>query len=135
MDVGRNNLELARTINRAFNEGGTEAVVPYYSEEFEWHMPDGWLEKDVYRGRDGIRELANAWFGQFDEYRWDEIELSEIDADRILGLYQMRGTSKGSGVPAEQPIGLILTFREGLIVRVDSFFGWDEARSAADVRA
>ena len=43
----------------------------------------------------------------------------------------MSGKSKGTGIPAEQPVALIATFRDGLISHVDSFFDWDEARVAA----
>lgn len=100
METGRSSVELANALNRALNEGGTDAILPFYSEGVEWYMPDGWLEREVYRG----------------------------------ASTRCAARSRGTGVPIEQPVALIVTFRDGLVARVDSFFAWDEARKAAGIR-
>ena len=125
------NLEVAAAVNRALNEEGTEGILRFYAEDCEWHMPAGWVEQNVYRGREGVRALSDSWFGQFDDYRWEQKELTELDDGRVLGLYSMQGRSKVSGVPIEQQVGGLFTFRDGLVIRAEAFFSWEDARAAA----
>jgi ketosteroid isomerase-like protein len=133
--AGRSNLEIADAANRTFNEHGVDAVAGFYTDDMEWRMPHGWMEQSVYRGHQGLRELAGAWSDQFDDYRWDQVDLIEVDSNRVLGLYVTRGNIKGSGLPVELSVGLVLTFDEGLIRRADTYFSWDEAREAVGVEA
>ncbi len=125
------NLEVIADVNRALSEHGTEGVVRFYAQDCEFHMPPDWIEQNLYRGREGFRKLSDAWFGQFDDYRWVPVELEELDGDRVLGLYLMQGRSRGSDVPIEQHVGLITTIEGGLITYTEAFFTWEDARAAA----
>jgi ketosteroid isomerase-like protein len=130
--VSSRDVETIRGLNAVFNEapGETEAWLAYYHPDQEFHAPPEWPEKSVYRGHEGIAELAEAWFGSFDEYRWDAEEM--IDAgDCVVALFHHRGRMGSQWV--EREIGAVFHLREGKVIRVDAFFSWDEARDKAGV--
>jgi hypothetical protein len=130
--MSEQDLETIRRLNAAFNAAphDIDAWLAYYHPDQEFHAPPEWPEKRVYLGREGISELAEAWFGPFDEYRWDTEEM--IDAgDRVVALFHHRGRMGDQWV--EREIGAVFELREDKVIRCDAFFSWDEALEAAGV--
>jgi hypothetical protein len=52
---------------------------------------------------------------------------------RVLALLTLRAKGRESGVQVDTEYAHILSFRDGLCVRVDGFPSWREARTAAGV--
>jgi ketosteroid isomerase-like protein len=128
--MSEQDLEVVRRLNEAFNAAPEkrETWLAYYHPDQEFHAPPEWPEKSVYRGHEGIAELAEAWFGSFDEYRWDMEEL--IDAGHCaVGLVYHRGRMGSQWI--ERKIGAVFRVRDGKVIRVDCFFSWDEALESA----
>jgi ketosteroid isomerase-like protein len=124
------NAEVVRGALETFNREGVEAALAYFDPEVEWLGPPEWLEKHLYKGHDGIREIATVWAESFQEFRLDLEEL--IDAgDRVVALVYQRGRIKGGGTRIEQRIGYNWEVRNGKGVRVQVYFSWEEARRAA----
>jgi ketosteroid isomerase-like protein len=133
--MSEENVELVREVNAVFNDapGDVERWLPYYEGDAEFHMPPEWPEGRVYRGHDGIRALANAWIGSFDEYRWDEERLID-EGDCVVALWHHRGRARGTNVWLERQIGSVWYLRDQRIAKVLAFFSWVEALEAAGVR-
>jgi ketosteroid isomerase-like protein len=129
------NVEIVRRLNAVFNDAprDVERWIPYYHPDAEFRSPPEWPEADTYRGRDGIEELALAWAGSFEEYRWDEEEVFDAGEDVVVGLWHHRGQLPGSDEWVERRVGTVWYLREGKIERVLSYFSWDQALEAADV--
>src|SRR5437588_278881 len=122
--MSKEDMELVRELNRGFNTSA-EGWVELYDPEVEFHMPREWPEESIYRGHEGILRVAELWRQNFSEYRWDEDQL--IDAgDCVIGLWHHRGRVKDSGDWIEQRVGTVMYAREGKIVRVLSYFSWEE---------
>jgi len=117
-----------------FATGGVEASLEHIHPEITWNAPPEWLEKRVYTGHEGIRELAASWEANFEEYRLEIERLVDLDSDRALALVRQRGTIRGSGVEIEQPVAFIAGIRDGLVARVDVFFSWEVGLEAAGLR-
>jgi ketosteroid isomerase-like protein len=81
---------------------------------------------DIYFGRDAVIAGSRKYWGAWDEY---EIEAEELfDAGQsVVAILHERGRGKGSRVPVERHHPQLWTFREGRIVRWESF----ETRSKA----
>ena len=61
-----------------------------------------------------------------------EVERIEELADgRVLALLTLRGKGRGSGVPVDAEYAHILSFHEGLCIRVDGFPTWSQALTTA----
>ena len=123
-------MEVVRDTLAAFNRGGVEAALDYFDPSIEWLAPPEWLEQRLYKGHDGIREIAAVWTENFDEYRLD-LERAIGAGDRVIALVYQRGRIKGSGNEIEQPIGYDWEVRNGKGVRVQVYFSWNEALKAA----
>jgi hypothetical protein len=50
-----------RNTIEAFNREGVEAALAYFDPDVEWLGPPEWLEEHLYKGQDGIREIAAVW--------------------------------------------------------------------------
>ena len=130
--MSQEDVEVVRRTLAAFNENGVEATLEYFDPEVEWVGPPEWLEKHLYEGHEGIREIAAVWTESFDDYHLVPVEF--VDAgDDVVALVFQRGHVKGSSDPIEQQIGYVWTVRNGKGVRVRVFFSWDQAREVAGV--
>jgi uncharacterized protein len=127
--VSQEDVEVVRETIAAFNSGGIDAALPHLDERIEWVGPPEWLEKHLYEGHDGMREIAGYWTESFDEYRLDPDEF--IDAgDRVVVLAHQRGRLKG-GAPIEERISYVWTLRDGKAVHVQVYFTWEQALADA----
>jgi ketosteroid isomerase-like protein len=131
------NLELAREGYAILNRGEvdrfvTELTHPDYEFHTGVHVPS---IPSVVRGRDELR----AWIRQWYEEPWEEqlqmdVEnIEELEDGRVLALLTLRAKGRESGVQVDTEYAHILTFRDGLCIRVDGFPSWREARTAAGV--
>jgi ketosteroid isomerase-like protein len=124
------NAEVVRKTLEAFNTEGVEAALAYFDPEVEWLGPPEWLEKHLYKGHEGIREIAALWRENFEEFRLDLEETIEA-GHRVVALVHQRGRIKGGGAPIEQRIGYDWELRDGKGVRVQVYFSWEEALQSA----
>jgi ketosteroid isomerase-like protein len=128
--MARGNAEKLRAMIDDFDASGVEAALEHIHPEVTWNAPPEWLEKRVYEGHEGIRELAASWEANFEEYRLEIERLVDLGPDRALALVRQRGTIPGSGVEVEQAVAFIAEIREGLIYRVEVFFSWEAGLEA-----
>jgi ketosteroid isomerase-like protein len=133
--MSQENVEIVRRIIESFNEAGfsAEATLDFFDAGAAFEEPPEQPAPRIARGRDDIVEM----FGQFDE-TWEEHhsdpeEIRVIDDARVLllSIERFRGRD---GMQIEQPCGTIFTFREGKVVRMQSFWERQNALEAAGLR-
>jgi ketosteroid isomerase-like protein len=116
----------------AFSSGDAERWRAVVEELFE---PDAeWISAwatHPHMGHDGIvhwLELMTEGFADF------QVELDHIDerGDIVLAFQRFHGIFNKTGVVAERKIGVVWEFQGDKCHRATSYFGWDEARAAAD---
>jgi ketosteroid isomerase-like protein len=129
--MSQENLELVRRAIEAFSDEGIDAALEYFDPEIEWWAPPEWLEDRLYRGHEGLRELAAFWSEQFDEYQLKAEKFIELGDDQVLALLHQWGRIKGSGDPVEQPVGYIAHIRKGKLAEVYVYFSWEATLEAA----
>jgi ketosteroid isomerase-like protein len=86
-------------------------------EVYDHDIPDA---SNPYRGSDGIRQ----WLADFAE-SWDRYELHIeriLDAgDQVVSLFRINAVGAGSGVAVERGDGMVWSFRDGRVMRIDYF--------------
>ncbi len=132
--MAQGNAETLRAMIEDFDAGGVDASLRHVHPEITWNAPPEWLEKRVYSGHEGIRELATSWEENFEEYRLEIERLEELDDGRAFALVHQRGTIRGSGDEIEQAVAFIAEIRDGLVFRVDVFFSWEAGLEAAGLQ-
>jgi ketosteroid isomerase-like protein len=84
---------------------------------------------ETYRGREAAFAAYRAWVESWEDYRREPREVVDL-GDRILILLRESGRGKGSGVPVEASLAMLLTFRSGRVVRHREFSDWQQALEA-----
>jgi ketosteroid isomerase-like protein len=112
---------------QAFNRGELEEALAAFDPEIVWHTylvpgPGG----GTYRGHDGVRELWADARNIFGDFRNEPERLISVD-DRVVVMVRIRGWGKESGVEVEAKIAHVHTFRDGKVLRVESYEDRDEA--------
>jgi ketosteroid isomerase-like protein len=86
-----------------------------------------------YRGREAAFAAYSAWIDSWEDYRREPREVIDL-GDRVLILLRESGRGKGSGVPVEAHLAMLLTFRSGRVVKHQEFSDWRQALEAVGLR-
>ena len=106
-----------------------EALGRFLDPSIEWvPVTDSVLAVDSYRGFDGVRKFWGEFVSAWDSYGVEPITFDDA-GDRIAVAVRIVGRTHGLEVDETQ--SSLLTVRDGLIVRVESFADPDGARAAA----
>lgn len=117
-----------------FNETGTlsrEGVDPH----FVWDMSTAhdWPESATYEGIEGVERFLRDWVGAFDDWQ-QEVQSLHDAGDKVVAVMRQSGRAKGTGMPLDMAYAQVITFRDGLQVRMQMFQTRSEAFAAASLR-
>jgi uncharacterized protein len=132
--MSQENVELVRRVFEAINRGDIEGAVALADppSDFEF-VPSGVLIPDlasVQRGAEGLRRVAEVFWGEFDD---PQVEIHElIDAgDQVFVSATFRGRGKQSGAETSWDVWMVWTVRDRRMVRFQGFTDGDAALEAA----
>jgi ketosteroid isomerase-like protein len=128
--MSEQNLESVRRGFAAINRGDTTAVLADMDEAIEWYPTDDFVDIGPFRGHDGIRELMNLVLNAFDDYSLEPEELIQ-GPEAVIAPVQQTARGKGSGAPVSVRYILVFIFRDGKVVRVESYYDRRRALQAA----
>lgn len=86
-----------------------------------------------HHGYAAYRDMWSAMLEAFEDMTLEAEELLDL-GDRLISVTRMRGHGAGSGVPVDQLLFQVFTFRRGLVVKQEDFGSWEEALEAAGRR-
>ncbi len=124
--------ELVRRLTAAVDRQDIEAVAELVDPEVEFVSLIASVGGRVYHGVAGVRD----WFDDINE-AWSEVSrtLEEVvDAgDRLVVLYRLQSVGRESGVELDTPIGAVWEFKDGKVLRVETYGDPGEALRVAGV--
>jgi ketosteroid isomerase-like protein len=131
--MSQENVEAFKGAVEAANRRDIEALLAELDPDVEWHSALTMLGGDaVYRGHEGVRQfLREVWDVLDTEFEFPEVR--DV-GDQVVALGQARGRGRGSGVPAETPLGYVVDFRCGKAIRIRSYLDPEEALEVAGLR-
>jgi ketosteroid isomerase-like protein len=124
------NLETVDLLTERWNAGDTEGVLEFYDDDIVMVTSPSWPEQRDVVGKDAVRGWMHEW-----RALWDVSELHSHDVrangDKVAarGAWESRG--RVSGVEGVLPFSMLLTLRDGKVVRVEWFDDHDDALRAA----
>jgi ketosteroid isomerase-like protein len=111
------------------------AALPEFVEqtcdpEIEWSEDPQRADARIYRGHEGVRESFEQWLDQWEEYAF-EVERIVDCGEAVLAVTHEhgRGTTSGASVSARN--FMVLTFRDGKLLRYQEFYDEADALKAA----
>ena len=124
------NVEKARSYIEAYNRRDFDAATRWFHPHVEWVLP----ERQSFDSGRGPEAVLRFWRGldeTFDELRLVPQEYVDR-GDRVATRLRHFARGKGSGLALEEELyHQVVTFREGLMVRIEYFGSWPEALDAA----
>lgn len=107
-----------------------QALEPVMDPGIEWVNPPDAVERGTRKGEDGMRKVLENFIAGTGVRLTIEVQEVVEDGDRVLAVSRTRARGSSSGAEAlGQPVGVIYTFREGRLIRIEWHTEVDEARA------
>lgn len=120
---------------RAMERGDVEAIVALAHPDVEFVNPETALEPGTRHGLDGLRIGMAAMLEAFEDLHFDhERIVDQGECVVATGTFRARGRASGMEL-ADAPFAVVVTQRDGKLVRYEWFNTPEEAFAAAGVPA
>jgi ketosteroid isomerase-like protein len=116
----------------AWNEGGPEAFLAALPEDIEWHAPPGFVQGDLWLGRESLREQLQEQFESVFTDVSSELLAVEEGAGGWLACVRQHGTHT-SGVALDWSLYTVCQFEDGVLRRLWHYFDEADARRKAGI--
>ena len=81
----------------------------------------------VFHGHEGMRELWSLWRTEVDDFWVESNEIRDLGGERVLHLGHIQFRGRASGIMVESQLALVITLRDGKIVRSEDYLSYREA--------
>jgi ketosteroid isomerase-like protein len=140
--MSRENVELVQALFGAaagMDKHALLAALPEFIEqtcdpEIEWVEDPQRPDARVYRGHAGVRDSFEHWLDQWDEYGFDVERIVDC-GDAVLVVAREHGRGARSGATVSSRIFVVVTFRDGKVLRYREFYDEAAALEAAGLQA
>jgi ketosteroid isomerase-like protein len=132
--MSEENVEVARRMYGAWNDGGPVAAGDYYHPNLEWHEASQVPDAGVARGREAVLAYLDDWVSLFGPTRVEVEELIPLDPDRVLGVFHYHVEGSASGIAGDEQGFHLLGFDDGLLRSCRVFRSRAEALEAAGLQ-
>jgi ketosteroid isomerase-like protein len=122
--MSRANVENVKAAVAHFGATG-EPMWNTTAEDVEVHdhdIPDA----GVYRGHAGYVQWLEDWAGAWSEFSLEPEEFIDV-GDRVVVVFRMRATGRGSGVTVERKDAMVVEVRDGKALRLDYYNNQEQA--------
>jgi ketosteroid isomerase-like protein len=137
--MSQENVEFLRNLFAGPESAGREALlaalpllIPEVCDpEIEWVEDPTRADGQTYRGHQGVRDSFTRWLENFEQYRVEVEKITDL-GDRALVQAVEHGRGSASAADVSARIFVVVTFRDGKILRYQEFY--DEAKALEAVR-
>jgi hypothetical protein len=108
-----------------------DALFGFYEPGVELRLFGGAARVDldpVYWGHEGLRKVNTNWKAGFDQFRFEPREAIDPGGERFGALVEMHAAT--SGIVTRQLTGFVFILHDGLAMRQDFYWDWEEAVEA-----
>jgi ketosteroid isomerase-like protein len=132
--MSEENVESRRQVLAAFDRGDRAAWLALCDEDMEVVPTDDWPEAGAIRGREAAWDFYAEVVESFEPIGSGDAEVIDAGADKVVvrRTTEMRG--RASGADVEFTYWLVVTFREGKVLRDQWFTDRADALEAAGLR-
>jgi ketosteroid isomerase-like protein len=129
-------FERFRFMYGVLSRGEWDTYLAVLHDEVEVHQSADILgTHGIFRGKQGAVQAMEEISESFREIDWNPKRLYDLGGERYLMLVKPRLRGAGSGIEIETEVGHVTELRDGKIVRLDVYLGWDTALKAVGLSA
>ena len=130
-NVEQDQREQWEAITAAGNARDFDPVADLLHPDLEFHSRFAVAEgQAVYPGIDGLRRWAQDVNVTWEDWNSEILEFRQAGIDRTVAVHRLTGRAKGSGVPLDTRIGMVVTWRDGKAWQLVSYLDPREALDA-----
>jgi ketosteroid isomerase-like protein len=128
--VSLENLEAYRRVAAAWNNGDLDAWLDSFPQDWQFISSGAFPGlQEIYSGREGARSLWRDMRGPWQEFKIS-IERIEDLGDAVLALITFEVIGR-DGIRASQRWAHLVTFENGLTLKIENYTTWEQALKAA----
>jgi ketosteroid isomerase-like protein len=128
--MSQENVEIVHQGIAAYNRGDLNALLDIYDPEIEFIT----LLLGNHQGKEALLTIFEENRRNLSGYRLDPEELIAVNDDNVVAIVRLGGAGRVSEIALGDQIAFLLTMKEGLVVRQQTFRNKDEALEAAGLR-
>ena len=115
---------------RALLEMLPQMIEQVCDPEIEWTEDPQRADGRTFRGHAGVRESWERWLEGFDTWSFELEDIVDC-GDNVLVITEEQARGAASGAPIRSRNYIVLTLRDGKLLRYREFYDEDAARRAA----
>jgi ketosteroid isomerase-like protein len=123
------NLALCQSMLDAYRPGHVDSLIELLDPAIVWATTEGWVEREVWRGRDEVRAALESFFDEWEEFSNDEILTFHDGGDCFAVATTMRGRHRHTGIETKKETAGVIDVQDGRIIRV---VGYDSGKAAIE---
>jgi ketosteroid isomerase-like protein len=108
-----------------------ELIPQFCDPEIEWIEDPQRADGRVYRGHEGVRESWERWLEQWDQWGFEAERFADA-GDNVLVVTREHGRGVSSGATVSAQNYMVLTFRDGKVLRYQEFYDEQAALDALE---
>lgn len=124
------NVEIVRRTLEAWQNDDFDTWFSAYDPNVEWRtvlerLVEG--PESIYRGHDGLRRLWHSYRTEMESFEIEAQEIRDVGDERVVLLGRLRWRGVVSGIESESPLGMVISFRDGKVIRSVDYLSHQEA--------
>jgi ketosteroid isomerase-like protein len=115
-------VELVRQLWDAFQRRDAAWMVARCTEDLVIVQPVDIPDTRTYTGPAAVAEMLGDWPMEWEDFRAEPAEISELTDDIVLSVSRNRGRGRTSGVAVDIQVFYVHHMRDGKMARLEMFF-------------
>jgi ketosteroid isomerase-like protein len=131
--MSQENVEAFRRAIDAYNRRDIEAFLEVFDPMVETHpltLAMFGQEATMYRGHEGIRQFIQDVDEALPQMQVEQLEIRDL-GERIVASGRLHARGRTSGAEIESPVGWLVDFKDGRVIRMRDYLNFTEALEAA----
>jgi ketosteroid isomerase-like protein len=134
--MSQENVEVVQRVTAAFNrrDDDWQSAFAEMAADVEVVDLDISLDTDHYRGHAEVRKWLAVWSDAWGDWRIEDVEARPVGEDRVIALFLMTVTGRGSGIELSRHDAMVYTLRAGKIAGIVYYNDQQQALEAVGLR-
>jgi ketosteroid isomerase-like protein len=128
--MSQENVELVETTWSAFQRGDVAFMRQTCRPDVVIVQPPEVPDTKTYSGLDGVREAVEDWPKQWEDFRFEVLEIIDVSDSQVVSVTRHHGRGTASGIQMDAIVAYVHTMTDGKLARLDMFFSKEQAVKA-----
>ena len=128
--MSQENVEIVRAGYDLLLQGDLDAFEDWITPDVVIVQPPEVPDAKTYEGTAAVAKAWQDWPDQWEDFRLDLIDLTDVDDDVVVSETRHRGRGRESGIEMDFRVFYVHHLRDGKLARMEMFFSREQALEA-----